>query len=238
MRRAFWILATKQSKAKQATVFSAGKRIFLSFRYTQMQLNKHCWKQKKNTQTQNVTLQTCALGIYFSLLSLSLSLSLSTIPQVVFFLSFFLSSPVFSQVFESIAMRVKLLVVIRSLPISPFAVLWVFWVWIPEEAVGGDGGVEPCTFSSDTKGLAAACRSRGRKRREQASRVKKFNCGSKKSQIWPGLWMDGCREEGKDGWMKGERKEGREKWMDGWMGYKVLQQIETRVYINAKFNKY
>jgi hypothetical protein len=50
--------------------------------------------------------------------------------------------------------------------------------------------------------------------------------------------MDGCREEGKDGWMKGERKEGREKWMDGWMGYKVLQQIETRVYINAKFNKY
>jgi hypothetical protein len=26
-------------------------------------------------------------------------------------------------------------------------------------------------------GLAAACRSRGRKRREQASRVKKFNCG-------------------------------------------------------------
>jgi hypothetical protein len=51
--------------------------------------------------------------------------------------------------------------------------------------------------------------------------------------------MDGCREEGRDAWMKrerkegmDERKEGRERWMDGWMGYKVLQQIETRVYIS------
>jgi hypothetical protein len=46
--------------------------------------------------------------------------------------------------------------------------------------------------------------------------------------------MDERRKEG--------RKEGRKRWMDGWMdgwmGYKVLQQIETRVYINAKFNKY
>jgi hypothetical protein len=41
-------------------------------------------------------------------------------------------------------------------------------------------------------------------------------------------WMDVGREGGME-WMKGERKEGRERLIDGWMGYKVLQQIETRV---------
>jgi hypothetical protein len=45
---------------------------------------------------------------------------------------------------------------------------------------------------------------------------------------WVDRWVDGC--------MKGERKVKEE--MDGWMGYKGLQQIETRVYFNAKFNKY
>jgi hypothetical protein len=88
MRRAFWILAAKQ---KQATVFFLQDRESFWASDTHKCNSINIAGNRKKPQTQNVTLQTRALGIYFSLLSSTLSLSLSlSLPQVVFFC--FLSS--------------------------------------------------------------------------------------------------------------------------------------------------
>ncbi len=90
MRRAFWILAAKQ---KQATVFFLQDRESFWASDTHKCNSINIAGNRKKPQTQNVTLQTRALGIYFSLLSstLSLSLSLSLSSSSGFFLlSFFL----------------------------------------------------------------------------------------------------------------------------------------------------
>ncbi len=153
MRSTFWI---SSCKVKQPTCFRQERKKNWAFRYTQMQLNKHCSKQKKkNTNPKCYLANLCSGNLFFS------------------------------QVFESIAMRVKLLVVIRSLPISLLAVLCVFWVWIPEEAVGGDGGGR---WSS----LYLQLRHKGAVAAEDASDPSeragwKSLTAVKKSQIWPGL---------------------------------------------------
>ncbi len=245
MRRAFWILATKQSKAKQATVFSAGKRIFLSFRYTQMQLKKHCWKQKKKTQTQNVTLQTCALGIYFSLLSSTLSLSLSLSLSLYYsssgFLSFFLS-------FFLLLFSLRFLSPLRCAWSSssssdhyPFLLL-PFYEYSEFEfrkkllaAMAGESSVPSAPTRRGWLLLVAAEDASDRSKRAGWKSLTAVQKSPKFDQVCE--WMDVGRKERMDGWKEKGRKEGRDRWMDGWMGYKVLQQIETRVYINAKFNK-
>lgn len=82
MRRAFWILAAKQ---KQATVFFLQDRESFWASDTHKCNSINIAGNSKKTQTQNVTLQTCPLGIYFSLLSSTLSLSSSS--GFFFFLS-------------------------------------------------------------------------------------------------------------------------------------------------------